>query len=192
MDLSATLAQPLQAAIQPWQNFYLLTGTAAATLIGLMFIAVTFGASIVKNASDEGARAFIDPTYSHFFQVLVTACVLLIPSLAASVLGWLVVVGSVVRIGGVFWVYMHFRRAHRLHGDIEAWDWAMAVVLPMLAFLLLLASGVGFLQGRAVALDALAVVTIAVLSIGVRSAWELLVWMVIEAAGMRQRGADDR
>ncbi len=32
----------LASAALPWQNFYVLTGEAAATLVGLMFVAVTF------------------------------------------------------------------------------------------------------------------------------------------------------
>jgi hypothetical protein len=32
-----------------WQNFYLLTGTAAASLIGLVFVAISLGARLVPN-----------------------------------------------------------------------------------------------------------------------------------------------
>jgi hypothetical protein len=38
---------PLASGATSWQNFYLLLGTAATTLLGLMFVAVTFGSSRV-------------------------------------------------------------------------------------------------------------------------------------------------
>jgi hypothetical protein len=50
------------AAATAWQNFYLLVGTAAATLAGLMFIAVTFGSDLVTPETSAAARSFLDPT----------------------------------------------------------------------------------------------------------------------------------
>jgi hypothetical protein len=41
------------AAAATWQSFYLLVGAAAATLIGLMFVAVTFGSSLVTMQASE-------------------------------------------------------------------------------------------------------------------------------------------
>jgi hypothetical protein len=165
VDFSAPLAEPLLLATQPWQNFYILAGTAAATLAGLMFVAVTFGSTAVRSADMETARAFVDPTYGHFFQVLVTACVMLMPTLRADVLAWLLLTGTLLRIAGVLWVYRHYRRAHRLRGDIEVSDWAMAI-------------------------DGLAIATVSLLAIGVRSAWELLVWLAIEARRPEGGGGD--
>jgi hypothetical protein len=74
-----------------WENFYLLVGTAAATLIGLMFVAITFGASFVEVKEVATARAFLDPTLSHFVQVLLTACFVVVPSIRPAVLGALLV-----------------------------------------------------------------------------------------------------
>lgn len=175
-----------------WQNFYLLTGGAAATLAGLMFVAVTFGAGLVQKSSADSARAFIDPTFAQFLQVLLTGCVLVVPVLTPRVLGVLLVLAATVRTGGLFWVLRQFRRAHARHGDLELSDWLSAIVLPGLAYALLLASGVGFLAGRAEAFTGLAIVTIALLGVGVWSAWELLVWMAVANNARRdQRSGDD-
>jgi hypothetical protein len=168
------------AAASPWQNFYILTGTAAATLVGLMFVAVTFGASLVTPETPpntDSARAFLDPTFNHFVQVLLTACLIQIPTLSATLLGVVLLLLSALRTTSLFWVYRRLVESHRLHGDMELLDWLSGVVFPLLAYLLLGATGAGFLAGYARAFDGLAIVTIAMLLIGVYGAWELLVWL---------------
>ncbi|HXK16333.1 MAG TPA: hypothetical protein VNG33_00915 [Polyangiaceae bacterium] len=167
------------AVAQSWQNFYLLVGEAAATLVGLMFVAVTFGSSLVTAETSPTARAFLDPTFTHFVQILFTACLLTIPSMGPTVLGALLLVLAVLRLAALFRVYRHMRAAHRKNNDLELSDWLSGVVFPLLCHLLLSATGLAFIQGYAVAFTLLAVVTIAILLIGVFGAWELMVWMAI-------------
>jgi hypothetical protein len=176
----------LPTTLQAWQNVYLLTGTAAATLTGLMFVAVTFGSSLVTKESAQSARAFLDPTYTHFVQVLLTACLLTIPSLGPTLLGSLLIVMGVLRVVRLYWVFGHMLAAHRTHGDIELSDWMMSIVLPALTHLLLVTTGVGFIVRNASAFTGLAVVTLALLFIGIQGAWELLVWMALAVSERRR------
>src|SRR5882724_3687207 len=167
------------AAALGWQNFYLLVGTAAATLVGLMFVALTFGSSLVTAETSPTARSFLDPTFTHFVQILLTACLVTIPSMGQTLLGALLSVIAVLRIVRQFRVYRHMRQAHQAHNDLELSDWLSGVIFPLICYLLLGASGLAFIEGYAVAFNLLAVVTIAILLIGVFGAWELLVWMAI-------------
>jgi cytochrome bd-type quinol oxidase subunit 2 len=168
-----------------WRDFYLLAGTAAATLLGLMFVAVTFGASFVSAETSaeasETARAFLDPTFMHFVQVLLTACALVSPSMGPTLLGALLVVGGIARISSLGYVYRQMRAAHGRHNDLELEDWLSGIVVPLAAHLVLIGTGAGFLMGRA-AFAWLAVVTIVVLVTGVYSAWELLLWLALTRA----------
>jgi hypothetical protein len=177
---------PFPAALQGWQNFYILAGTAAATLTGLMFVAVTFGASLVTRETAQTTRAFLDPTYLHFVQVLLTACLLTIPTLAPWSLGCALIGVGACRLVRLHWVFRQYREAQRKYGDIEASDWVMSIALPLVCHLLLMATGVGFVLRLAPALDALALVTISLLFIGIHGAWELFVWMAM-AVGERRR-----
>jgi hypothetical protein len=180
---------PLPFALQSWQNFYILTGTAAATLLGLMFVAVTFGSSLVTKETAQSARAFLDPTYQHFGQVLLTAVILTIPTLGPTLLGSLLVVAAGFRLVGLYGAFGHYREAHRKHGDMELSDWLVNIVLPLLAYLLLAGCGVGFLTLRvSIALSGLAIVNVTLLAIGVQSAWELLVWMALAVGERRRNG----
>jgi len=184
-----TPLEPLATALVPWQNFYLLTGTSAATLTGLMFIAVTFGASMATKATAESARAFLDPPYRHFLQIIVTACLLMIPTLGATVLGAVLIGIAAFRLGGLTWIFRQYLSAHRTHGDLEASDWVLAIVLPLVCHTLLFATGAGFLLREPLALTGLAVVVLGLLVTGIHGAWELLVWMALVVTARRQEEA---
>jgi hypothetical protein len=56
----------LAALARDWHDFYSLVGTAAATLVGLMFVAASIGANVFSEKHLESMRAFITPTVFHF------------------------------------------------------------------------------------------------------------------------------
>ncbi len=181
----------LPTALHNWQNFYLLAGTAAATLVGLMFVSVTFGSSLVTKETARAARAFLDPTYMHFVQVLMTSCVLTVPTLGPVVLGLLLIAVGVVRLVGLGWVFGRYLEAHREHGDVDLSDWTVAIALPLLCHLLLVATGAAFLLRQAAAIEGLALVTVSLLFLGIYGAWEMLVWMALAVNERRREpGAD--
>ncbi len=162
-----------------WQNFYTLVGAAAATLIGLMFVAITFGASTMgKIENPEITRAFLDPTLSHFVQVLLTACFMLVPSIDPRVLGALLGAVALFRTGSLWRVYRHMRTAHQRHNDVELSDWMQGIGVPLAMYVLLGAAAVLFVIGVS-ALVLVAVVTIVVLLNGIYGAWELVVWIAL-------------
>lgn len=172
-------------AARSWQNFYLLTGTGAATLTGLMFIAVTFGSSLVTKKSETMARAFTNPTFNHFVQILLIACLLTVPTMTSTVLGFLLVVLGMMRLVPLFGVYKQLKRAHEVSGDLEMSDWLFHVVFPLLSYILLLITGIGFGLGRPEAFNGLAIFTFSLLTLGIQGAWELLVWMAMNVNGSR-------
>ena len=160
-----------------WQNFYLLCGTAAATLVGLMFVAVAFGATIVTPKTAASARAFLDPTVTHFVQVLVTACLMTIPLIVPTLVGVLLLVIGALRTVALRRVFTEMREANRVHHDIELSDWLTGIVVPLTCHAVLAASGVAFLAGYAAGFSGLAIATIATLLNGIYGAWELMLWM---------------
>jgi hypothetical protein len=178
------------ATLQSWQNFYLLVGTAAATLIGLMFVAVTFGSSLVTRETSAQARAFLDPTFAHFAQVLVSACLVTIPIMGPRLLGGLLLFISTLRTAALVRVFGHMRAAHRRHGDIELSDWLMGIALPFLCYLLLGATGAAFVTGQSAAFAGLAIATLLILLNGIFGAWETMVWLAV-AVGERRNGQSD-
>lgn len=176
------------AQLQQWQNFYMLLGGASATLVGLMFIAISLGSGRwtpqdrpLLNASFS---AFMSPTFIHFVYVLVTAVVVLVPTLSETVLGGLLLLTG---IGSLGHIARHLRflidryRARRIDRSDLVWY----SLMPSITYILYLGAGVGLLRAglrgtRPVhALDALAVASVLLLVIGVRNAWDLVVFLVL-------------
>ena len=177
---------PFPASLQVWQNFYMLVGTAAATLTGLMFVAVTFGSSLVTKETAQTTRAFLDPTYMHFVQVLLTGCLLTVPTLRPWVLGCALIGVGGFRLAGLQWVFGRYREAQRKYGDVEWSDWVMSIALPLLCHASLLAIGAGFILHHAAAPSGLAAVTMVLLFVGIHGAWELFVWMAVAVSERRR------
>src|SRR5258706_8300564 len=61
-----------------WESFYVITGTAVATLTGLQFVVITLGAQMNRGTAETN-RAFGTPTIVHFCTVLFIAAVLSAP-----------------------------------------------------------------------------------------------------------------
>ena len=62
-----------------WENFYIMAGTAAATLAGLLFVVITLCVSLAATPAARGVHAFVTPVLVHFGGVLFLSLVLLAP-----------------------------------------------------------------------------------------------------------------
>ena len=60
------LSVSLDQTLRDWRDFYVMGGTAAATLVGLMFVFASIGASRFSSKYLAPMRAFITPTVVHF------------------------------------------------------------------------------------------------------------------------------
>src|SRR5262245_39580844 len=88
--MNASLAE----LVDDWHDFDLLIGTAAATLVGLMFVAASIGASVFTEKSRAAMQAFISPTVVHFTTVLVIAVLAVIPTQE-----WVTLAGLLALVG---------------------------------------------------------------------------------------------
>jgi hypothetical protein len=179
------MAQSFHGVAATWQNFYLLVGTAAATLAGLMFVAVTFGSELVTPRSGASVRSFLDPTFNHFVHVLFTAGLMVIPTMPPTLLGSALLLVAMLRASALVRIFRHMREAHRIYQDMELSDWLNGIVLPLSCYLLLSASAVLFIRGHSAAFGVLAAVTLALLLSGVFGAWELMLWLALTRTKQR-------
>jgi len=160
--------------LETWHEFYLLVGTAGVTLTGLLFVVVSLGPRVVADHQATGVRAFISPNAVYFTTALVVSAVLMVPGLPAMAIGALLCLGAVASLG-----YLAYTKVHQQwrHNKLPFLDWIWFVGLPIAGYVLLLLSGIGFLLQAALSMHGVAVGLILLLVIGIRNAWDLVIWI---------------
>jgi modulator of FtsH protease len=173
-----------QATFASWHDFYLTIGAASASLIGLLFVALSLNLDTITETSSEDLRALGEQAFNSFSLVLLIALFFLIPTNDPTTYG---IAFMALAIGGAYRmlrrapVVWRGRQRDRL-GEAVVWRF----VLPAAALLGLLASGVGLVVSQPSALYWLVAVIIGLLMSAARSSWDLLV-----KVGENRRGTGD-
>ena len=84
-----------------WHEFYLLLGTAGATLVALLFVAVSLAAGSLDQRRANAVRVYMSPVVIHFTDVLFMSAMGLAAvsaTLLAAVIAAAAVIGIVVSI----------------------------------------------------------------------------------------------
>ena len=160
-----------------WHDFYLLVGTAAATLVGLMFVAATLGASVFSERNRIALQAFISPTVVNFAAALFVCIGVMIPSQTWLSLGLLLTGGGVAGLvyAGRVWVQMFVRRS--FHVDLI--DRMFYATVPLLGYLLILAAGILLLLDKAWSAEVTAAALVVLMVAGIRNAWDMTTWIMM-------------
>ena len=167
------------ALFHEWHDFYILVGTASATLVGLMFVAASIGAAVFSEANRAALAAFITPTVVHFASVLFACFVAVIPSHGWHSLGGVIGIGGLA--GAIYSgrILVHVIIRHSFNVDLT--DRMFYALIPLVAYLLAVAAAVLlFVQSRMGA-DLIAVALLVLLFAGVRNAWDMMVWVVLKS-----------
>lgn len=157
-----------------WHDVLLLLGTAAATLMGLTFVAVTLAPEIIAGRESTAVRAFVTPIVAFFATVLVIAIVLLIPGITPTALA---VIFALAGITGL--AYHLTTTAHRQWREFELGvdDWIWYVGLPLAAYGAVFASAFGWWRVTAWAPYVLIAAIVVLLVVGIRNAWDIVLTM---------------
>jgi hypothetical protein len=171
----------LSELLHEWHDFYVLLGTASATLVGLMFVAASIGATVFNEEHRGALEAFITPTVVHFAAVLFACLVITMPTHHWEGLSALLGVGGLAGLiyGGRVLVQLIIR--HRF--NVELIDRLFYALLPLAGYLLALAAAVlGFLHVAASAYVMAAALLVLLLA-GLRNAWDMMLWIMIRSPG---------
>lgn len=156
-----------------WDNFFIMAGTAAATLIGLVFVAVTVGTGFSKSSIVHGTRGFLTPTLIRFSGVLFLSLALLAPWPSAGPSGsfsaWAGWPGLAYQIRVIV-------GRHKV--GLVLLDWLPHVSIPALGSGTLIAGAAGLPAERSFAPYALAGAAVLLLFAGIYGAWDLTLWMI--------------
>ncbi len=173
-----------EAALLPlatWQNFYVLVGTAAATLTGLMFVVITLLVQLRVQVSlpRSGVAVFSTPNVFHFGAALLVAALLSAPWQAlwpADLLLGLAGLVGVTYILIVLWLACHRLGSYQLVLE----DWLWYTVLPLVSYTAFVVVAIVLPSQPTPALFVIAAATMLLLVIGIHNAWDVVTYTAFE------------
>jgi hypothetical protein len=172
------MAESTPSLLAAWSNFYVMIGSSAAALTGLMFVVMTLVSGEKRpTSSSDGINTYSTPTVLHFCAALVIAAGLIAPWHALIVPSLLI---SLVGVAGAVYELCLMFRATRFgtyHPDVE--DWTFFWILPFLAYGALLAAGIALPHVPAPALFVVGGSIVLLLFIGIRNSWDVVTFLAM-------------
>jgi hypothetical protein len=165
----------LADTLKEWHDFYILIGTAGATLLALLFVAASLGAGFLTRERQGGTSTFMSPVVIHFTTVFFLSAVALFPSHQAKFFAALI--GVTAFIGATISTYITVQVVRTdMTNYIE--DYLAYGILPCLGYLGLLAAAVSIYLEKEFGLDVLAGALLLLAIVNIRNAWDLTLTMV--------------
>jgi hypothetical protein len=159
-----------------WGEFYLMAGSAAAVLIGLIFVVVTLMHDRPRSSVLAGSRLYMGPVVLHVSFVLVLSAAALAPNITgggfATIAGFVAAWGLARGIIGIAGI-------NALTGEdkphwTDVWFYG---AIPTAIYVALAAVAVGFWAGAGWAVEGIAVVVTALILVTIRNEWDLVTWL---------------
>jgi hypothetical protein len=179
--------------LSAWGNFFVITGSSAGALTGLMFVVITLvgGQEREEKQVRDGVETFSSPTVVHFCGALLVSAILSAP--------WHGRAGPAILLGltGIYGLFYATRILLRMNGVSARStytpgfdDWLFYALMPLAAYagifaaailLSILPSDAFFLFGACVML---------LIFLGIRNAWDTVTFIAVfdsSAAAARSR-----
>ena len=173
------MAETVSSLLTAWSSFYVMTGSSAAALTGLMFVMITLLTRMERpEDTHAGISTFSTPTVMHFAAVLLVSAVLLAPWHSPIHAG---VVVALIGLYGVAYILRVMHRARRLTfytADLE--DWAWYTIMPFVAYAAISAAAIALAAVPVQALFILAGGVVLLIFAGIRNAWDVVTYIAIE------------
>ena len=159
-----------------WDEFFKMAGAAGATLIGLLFVAITVATGFSKEHGVIGSRGFLTPVLVEFCVVLFLALGVLAPWPSTLPAG---IVLGIAGLAGVAYQIHVIRIQLKIEFAALAWyDRLFYAAVPMISYAGMIAGGVGLIAGESFAPYAIAATTTLLLFIGIYGAWDVTLWIM--------------
>ena len=175
------------ALLTEWESFYVIVGSSAGALTGLMFVVIALAADSNLPRTADSVNAFGTPNVIHFAAVLLLSAVLSAPwQLMRSPAH---VVGAMA-IAGVIYVFVVLRRMLRQSSAgykpvVEDWVWHL--FLPMGSYALLFVGAAGMSHEQRWAMFLIGGVSFVLLSVGIHNAWDTVTYIAATRGERRDK-----
>ncbi len=161
--------------LSEWESFWVITGSSAGALTGLMFVVVALSADADVERTEEGVRAFGTPNVVHFCAALLLAAIMSLPGHSKASVAVCVGAIGVAGLALSAWVAAQARRQTSYEPVLSDWVWHVA--LPAIAYAALVVAGLLVPARPAPALDLVAATALFILFVGIHNAWDAAVWI---------------
>jgi hypothetical protein len=170
MPASATVA------LADWRDFFLLAGTAAATLVGAMFVVASIGSGFLTRRHGPQIRAFLTPTAIHLSSILFAAMLTAVPGLGGRLFNLALLVGALA--GALYSARIGLAIARR---RLEWSDRLWYALVPLVGYGVVLLAALAGLLLRTASPEALAIGIALLLAAGIRNAWDMIIFFVAQS-----------
>jgi hypothetical protein len=159
-----------------WQDYYLLIGSAAAALIGLLFVVVTLTSGRELDSIERGQKLYMTPILFHLGGILLLSGLGMSPIVTPELFG--AANGIVALIGFVACVRIARGIRQRPISTTTDYDMWWYGIIPAGTYLLLFASSAGLVRWPTEwTLTAVGAMLMAQLLISIHSAWDLVTFL---------------
>jgi hypothetical protein len=176
------------SSLTAWANFYVIMGSSAGTLTGLMFVVITLIARARRLSSGEPFAAFGTPTIVHFGVALLVSAMLSAPWPALAPVALLL---GLTGFAGVAYAVIVVRRARRQNSYRPVLeDWLWHALFPLVAYATLVVAAILLPGHPTPALFGVGAVTVLLLVIGIHNAWDNVTYIALEYLPTHNEGAE--
>ena len=167
---------PAQSLLEPWSNFYVITGSSAGALTGLMFVVITLVASVERRRRvNDGIATFSTPTVVHMCVALVVSAGLTAPWRDLISVEYALGVAAAFGLLYMLWVLYRTFRQGEYEPVLEDWIWYS--ILPSLAYIALGICAIVFLLIPHEALFVVAAIVLLLIIIGIHNSWDIVTYI---------------
>ena len=158
-----------------WQNFYVILGSSAAALTGLMFVATALLTDF--RGTEQQLEAFGTPTVVHFSAALLASLALTAPW--RTMLAVRLTIG-LLSLAGIVYTVIVTGRARRQTGYAPVVeDWLFHTILPLAAYVGGAMAAVLLPHWPAELMFAFAVAAVLLLVVGLHNAWDTVTFILV-------------
>jgi len=159
-----------------WENYYLMVGSSAGALIGLMFVVVTLTAGRDRAEVERGKHLYTSPIVWQLAVILTLSGATAVPGISTAFFGYSTLGLAVLGLG---WGVRSAVGIARRPGapDAAGFDMVWYGIAPAIVYVGLGIAALGLLWGRPWGANGIAAGLMALLLVSIHAEWDLVTFL---------------